>query len=91
MTNMPHQIWCDYLEDKGIDTRLLRIEEPEVDLLVYSTVTRPDYEDRYGSYYSIVFPDGNGHGYGFGDGVSLYAKYEFLSRLQDREFLWELL
>lgn len=26
---IPHQIYCDYLEDKGVDTRLLRTQESE--------------------------------------------------------------
>lgn len=26
---IPHQIYCDYLEDKGVDTRLFRLMERE--------------------------------------------------------------
>lgn len=32
---MPHQIYCDWLEDKGIDARLLRVEE-EVGVTVHN-------------------------------------------------------
>jgi hypothetical protein len=71
---MPHQIYCDLLEDRGVDTRLLRTQEPEG----YIITTLPSRIDGYGSGYSSdTLGNGcgdnrgivNGYGYnGYGDG-----------------------
>lgn len=60
---MPHQIYCDYLEDKGMDCRLFRTQEVEG-----ITVTNPS--SRRDGCGSGNGSDENGDGYGDSGGTT---------------------
>lgn len=58
-TMIPHQIYCDYLEDKGIDCRLLRT----IDLESLVCTSHPDYQYKEwnpGSYPGTIYVTGDG-------------------------------
>lgn len=91
---IPWQIYGDYLQDKGIDTRLLRTEEP--DGITVINANEPVAEYRYGypnpnagtgdGIFTGLFGDGIGHGpYGnsHGDGYFTDLGYMFKSFMGD--------
>lgn len=63
---MPHQIYCDYLEDKGIDARLLRIQESGgVTVTSYNSDIREiPLDDAYGDGTVLSYGWHNGNGSG---------------------------
>lgn len=76
---MPHQIFCDYLEDKGIDTRLLRIVEGEGLTLQSNKIDRQYHwrqnyfengDGKCNSVYTNGDNDTAGYGNFSGDGAS---------------------
>ncbi len=76
---MPHQIYCDYLEDKGIDCRLLRIEEGNTTITNFK-IDYPFDIDSYGDGVSVGDGLGDGrsncncdeYGWGCGDGGEFF-------------------
>ncbi len=69
--NFPHQIYCDYLEDKRIDCRLLRVEEELQGGFITnpnSTIMNNCSNDGNGYSFMRQHPDNDGSGYGFPDG-----------------------
>lgn len=68
---IPHQIYCDYLEDRGIDCRFLRIIESEG--ITVSSIGRTQNIFAYDHWRGRGDGDGFGRGnewwyYGWGDG-----------------------
>lgn len=85
---MPHQIYCDYLEDKGIDCRLLRSIKPEIELC-YEFIEQEDGDNEY----HADECDGSGDGcawgnYGAytGDGGHVYEDYDMYTELYDEVY-----
>lgn len=72
---MPLQIYCDYLEDKGIDTRLLRTQESEGLYINSICHAWSGFEDGF-----EPFGDGYSWSYGntLGDGESCGTNERFL-------------
>lgn len=79
--NLPFQILCDYLEDKGINARLLRSQEPEGIIMIGSEDIYNFYfhssteEYDYMRWHTALLGDGVarpniwGFGDGFGGGI----------------------
>lgn len=76
---MPFQIFCDYLEDRGVDTRLLRTQE-STGFTINNSGSH--YRERL-----IRHADGTGwgcgryYGYHNGDGYTVYpdAQYDYIA------------
>lgn len=74
--SMPFEIWCDYLEDRGVDTRLLRSAPTEMEVCYHHYYSSDDNDGGLNGNWGADFGgDGDGYGFGSGDGGTLCQGY----------------
>jgi hypothetical protein len=81
---MPHQIYCDYLEDRGIDTRIIRlIDKPEGITVTNNYCSNGGAGWGYAD--NLIQGDGHGDSYNnkFGCGLGHWRDYTIVKMIGD--------